>query len=294
MGRALGLIIFGILTVILLTVTVSTISGQTGYQLSGVQVVSAAENLPVADYIVIGGKLSDAQTGEWLNNHAIIPYMEGIEMTTPQTRTSTQRGEHAASGEGVHDGFFLIKIPNYYKLTTANTFLNANGKPVEMRYIDNGIMGTSELFVWLSDVHPGQIYCLEVPDKQTDFAIVAMPNDNAHMSEKIRQNKTILLENRVIQPVGTNEADGTVILDSDQVVQLGNPEMESQLWTRSCNTDQALTLDKVYDLYVAKSTPSMTRDQFKQQVTKYNPNLDENGDFQAGQEYFLPLPDRNE
>lgn len=290
MGRAIGLIILGILAVILLTVTASSISGQTSAQIAGVQIVSAAETSPIADYIVIGGKLSDAQTGEWLNNYPIIPYMEGVEITVPQTRFLTRRGEHSASGEGVHDGFFLIKIPNHYKLTAANNFLNADGKPVQMRYIDNGMMAPSELFVWLSDVHPGQIFCLEVPDKQTDFTIVAMPQDNAHLPEKIQQNKTILLDNRSIQPVDTDTANGTVTFSFDQALNLPDPTLISELWTREFYPLQTLTIDEVFTQYVAPATSGITAEQFAEQVRKYN-DLDANGLFHPNQKYFLPLAD---
>ena len=126
MGRAIGFILIGVLAVILLTVAMSTVSGQSGVQFSGVELVAASDNVPVADYVVIGGKLSDAATGAWLNNYAIIPFEDNFEVTTPQTRFSTRTGEHAFSGEGVHDGFFLIRIPNRYKLTAGNVFLNAN------------------------------------------------------------------------------------------------------------------------------------------------------------------------
>ncbi len=290
MGRAISLIVFGTLAVILMTVAFSTVSEQSGVQFSGIEVVAASEGAPVADYVVIGGKLSDAVTGEWLNNYAIIPYEDHIEVTNPQTRFSTRTGEHAFSGEGVTDGFFLIRIPNRYKLTTDNAFLNANGDPVEMRYIDNGVMASNELFIWLSDVHPGQIFCLDVPDKQLEFAIAAMPVDNAHLPDDIRQNKTVLLENGRIQAQTPTAADGTVVSFPIEALQLTNPEIVSIMWTRQFFPPANMNARQVYDQYVAPATPEISYEQFVDQVMTYNATLSANQTFYQGEKYYLPLP----
>lgn len=288
MGRAISLIIFGVLAVILLTVGFSTISGQSGFQYAGVEVVAASDEAPIADFIVIGGKLSDAETDEWLNNYAVIPYKDSLEITTPQTRFATRLGEHPYSGEGVHDGFFLIRIPNSYKLTTKNTFFNANGDPVEMHYINNGVMAASELFIWLPEVHPGQIFCLEVPDKQTEFAIAAMPFDNAHLPDEIRQNRTALLDNGFVRPVKVNEASGAVVTLYGEALELVDREILSAKWTREFISPETLTVEAVYAQYVAPATSDMSLEQFKIHVNTFN-ELGSDNLFKANQKYYLPL-----
>lgn len=291
MVRAIGLILFGALAMILFSAFFSASTGQ-GIQIAGVAPAVAGGQSPVADYIVIAGRLSDAVTKEWLNNYAVIPFEDNFEVTTPQTRSVTDIGEHPFSGAGVHDGFFQIKIPNRYKLTIANSFLNKYGQAVPVRYIDKGSGAYSELFIWLPEVHPGDIFCLEVEEKQLELAVVAMPVDIAHMSDDIRQNKTVLIDmidNYHVRPepgIGT----GGIGPSPTDAFGLDSREVYSRMWKRPFTAPDTMTDREVFDQYVAPTTPDISYEQFRSQLRTFNANIKEDYTFLKGESYYIPLP----
>ena len=291
MVRAIGLILFGALAMILFSAFFSASTGQ-GIQIAGVAPTVAGGQSQIADYIVIAGMLSDEATGEWLNNYAVIAFEDNFEVTTPQTRSVTDIGEHPYSEEGVHDGFFLIKIPNRYKLTIDNSFLNADGEAVEPRYIDNGLTGASELFIWLCKIHPGQIFRLEVLEKQLEIAVAAMPVDVAHLSDDIRQNKTVLIDmidNYHVRPepgIGT----GGIGPSPTDAFGLDSREVYSRMWKRPFTAPDTMTDREVFDQYVAPTTPDISYEQFRSQLRTFNANIKEDYTFLKGESYYIPLP----
>jgi hypothetical protein len=66
-----------------------------------------------ATEIVLAGKVVDVVNDEWLNDRLVVVFVNGTEVA----RTVSKTGEYTMSGEGTHDGLFVISFPNTYKLT---------------------------------------------------------------------------------------------------------------------------------------------------------------------------------
>ncbi len=280
MGRALSLILFGIVTVILATVGLTACAPQTGVQLGEITLGSMdSQETAVATYIVIAGKITEPTSGAWLNNYSVIPYLDGQEISNPQNRAISRTGKYMGSGEGVHDGLFILYIPNQYELTATHDFINANGRPINMQYADGGFVGASDLYIWLGEVNPGDIFRLAVPAKQIEYAIAVMPTDNEQLDSDIHQNNTILQEDGRITTIETEKSSNkTMSTTSTQRIR----------WTRPYIAPQNSTIRETWSLYIENQVPSMNWTTYYTQLLLHNPELVQTGNFVAGQLYYLP------
>ena len=279
MGRAIGLIIFGTLAIILLAFTFSENSGLQR-AIPGVNIVAASETESVADYIVFAGRITDSISGKWLNDYTVIPYLDGNEISQPQTRTTSRIGKFAESGEGVHDGCFILYIPNRYELTESHVFIDSDKTPVTMQYKDGGFGGRGILYIWLGDVNPGDVFRLGVPDKQIEYAVAIMPEDNANLDPEIHQISTTLGE------------DGRVTTQTDNPsrVEVEIPESTIQIsWTREYTVQTGTTIWNSWKWYVEGQVPGMNWSTYYAEVVQRNPDLVRTGYFVPGQTYYLPF-----
>lgn len=281
MGRAIGLIIFGTFVVILMALGLTACSPQSGVLLGQVGIGGVSyEDTAVADHIVIAGKITDPVTGKWLNNYTVIPYFNDEELSQPQSRAISRTDKYPQSGEGVHDGCFVLYIPNRYELTASHVFVNGNQEPITMRYKDGGLTGRSELYLWLGEVHPGDLIQLGIPDKQIEYAIAVMPEDNANLNPEIHQNSTVLdKDGRVTKPID-NDSNNEVLI----------PETTTQIsWTREYTVLSGTTIWDSWKWYVEGQVPEMNWSTYYAEVVQRNPDLVRTGYFVQGQTYYLPL-----
>ena len=296
MGRAIGLIILGVLAVILFTIGFSSLSGGTGFQLAGVEVVAASDETAVAKNIVFAGKITNPVNGQWENDYTVIPYLNNKEISNPQNRAISRIGKYHGSGEGVHDGLFVVYIPNIYELTAEHDFINADGELVEMHYAHNGGFSTNgDLYVWLREMNPGDVLQLRVPEKQIEYAIAIMSENNADLSEEIHQNETMLQGEQVVAVSGKNSENETVTQPNIGKGG-GAPPPDTQMvgnWTREYTAPADTIVWDTWTLYVENQVPGMDWDTYYEEVMIHNPDLAQTRYFVKGQIYYLPnLPER--
>lgn len=281
MVRAIGLIFFGILAVIVIAISLTACSPQTGVILGDFgQGGVGYENTAVADYIVIAGKITNPTDGRWLNDYTVIPYLGGVELSQSQARAISRTDKFFGSGEGVHDGCFVIYIPNRYELTASHVFINGNKEPVTMQYKDGGFTGRSDLYLWLDEVNPGDIFRLAIPDKQIEYAIAVMPHDNAHLDPSYIHRDTLLDKDGNVS-VRVKEGVGGGIVDGPG--SLGAPG-----WEREFTPARNMTYQEVWLLYVSVHATNLNQYTFAQEVVRMNPELVQTGGFVVNETYYLP------
>ncbi len=287
MGRAIGLILVGILAVILFAVSFTACSPQSGIVLAQVgQGGLDFQETAVADYIVIAGKITDPTSGKWLNNYTVIPYLNGEELSNPQNRAISRTGKYAPSGEGVHDGLFVLYIPNQYELTAGHDFISGNDQIVKMQYVDGGLTGASHLYVWMREVNPSDIFRLAVPDKQIEYAIAVMPQDNAELNPEYHQYSTTLDENGMIHKLIDQNADGkSVLIDPTETP----PDTQKAItWTREYTAPENTNIWNTWKWYVENQVDGLDWNTYYENVLLRNPELAKTDYFVKGQIYYLP------
>ncbi|HFQ92399.1 MAG TPA: hypothetical protein ENK32_00185 [Anaerolineae bacterium] len=244
---------------------------------------------PGAAEIAFTGRVTEANTGKWLNEYLVIVFLNGEEIG----RKTSHLGKFKYSGEGVHDGLFDVRIPNTYELTAADKFVYANRQPLIMYTPDEQTPDSRNIYKWFGDLAPGDIIRIEVPAKQIEYAIAVMPVPNSELSEaiangfiktKIDQNGNVTapLENAV--PVKVNEAKSNSSQKANALT-----DSSGIVWGRPL-THFSGSRWQVWQLYVAGQVPGMTWEQFNDGVVRHNQHLMQTGYvFQYNQVYVLPV-----
>ncbi len=244
---------------------------------------------PGAAEIAFAGRVTEANTGKWLNEYLVIVFLNGEEIG----RKTSHLGKFKYSGEGVHDGLFDVRIPNTYELTAADSFAYSNGQPLVMYTPDERIPDSRNIYKWFGDLAPGDIIRIEVPAKQIEYVIAVMPIPNSELSEaiangfiktKIDQNGNVTAPLEDAAPVKAHDAKSNgsqtagTLTDSNGIV-WGRPltHFSGSRW-------------QVWQLYVAGQTPGMTWEQFNDGVVRHNQHLMQTSYvFQYNQVYVLPV-----
>lgn len=96
----------------------------------GMFVIQGFQNFPLVEFgrapiITLAGRVVNTETGEWLNERLVLVYLKGNEIA----RMVTQTGKYDPSRRGVHDGLFVINVPNTYELSYADLRNAADSPP---------------------------------------------------------------------------------------------------------------------------------------------------------------------
>ncbi|HID53323.1 MAG TPA: hypothetical protein EYP41_14995 [Anaerolineae bacterium] len=229
--------------------------------------------------IVFAGKVTDKETGRWLNNYTAIVFRNGNEIG----RIDSQRGEYKYSGQGVHDGLFAVYVPNDYQLTAADEFVYASGEPLTMKIPPGQSVDSQYIYKWFGELSPGAIIRINVPAKQIQYTIAVLPRPDSELSEEYLNNPTIIDENGRIQAILTADNTGS---------QPDSLSLVSQAtWNRSLARFDG-TIEDAWRLYVENQVRGITWEQFQVEVVQHNTQLlDSDGVFQHDETYVMPVPD---
>lgn len=243
--------------------------------------------------IAFTGRVTEANTGKWLNEYLVIVFLNGEEIG----RKTSHLGKFRYSGEGVHDGLFDVRVSNTYELMVTDSFIYKNGQPLIMYTPDEQAPDSRNIYKWFGDLAPGEIVRVEVPTKQIEYVIAVMPVPNSELSEAIANgftktkiddggNVTVPLENTASVEVDDNKTSGSQKVNVPTDV--SNVTWGRQLTHFSGNRWQ------VWQLYVAGQVPGMTWERFKEEVVQRNQHLMQAGYvFQYNQVYTLPIVSSN-
>lgn len=241
------------------------------------------EVLVNAPQLAFAGKVTSPDGSRWLNDYLAIVYKDGEEIG----RNISQLGEFPESGEGKHDGLFLIKFDNLYNLTADDlitavpdsTFQNAPG-----------VVGTKYIYVWLGETPPGHRFYVAVPDKRIGYSLIILPLPVSDLPAEFLDGATTLSGDMVTASNGT-VLDLTTAVPTPVPPEITNPPPASTggvSWTRPL-TGFSGNRWQVWQQYVEGQVAGITWEQFKDDVLIYNPDLAADGYvFQAGKQYLLP------
>ena len=250
--------------------------------------------------IVFVGKVTDPNTGTWLNDYTVIVYLNGEEIG----RTVSKRDEYVHTGQGVFDGMFVVYVENHYKLTVEDEFVDLDTRQsLEMSSPDNN-SSSRYIYRWFGEKKPDELIRIGVPAKQIEYDIVVMPVSNAELPEAFLNGPTTIDGNGGVRvPLDT---DGQVIVVGANGSNAGKgggfQKLEGQkseknvgsvIWERQL-THFYGNRWQAWQLYVAGQVPGMTWEQFKDGVVQHNQHLMQTGYvFQYDQVYLLPVVSSN-
>jgi len=129
--------------------------------------------------LVFSGKVVNVVTGEWPNDRLILLFLNGEEIA----RTESTKGEFPESNEGMHDGFFILRIANGYNLTIKDFNFEGN-QGLDFSWKNNNKWSfsseNSEIYRWFGNVEEGTLTYISLPAKNLKFAIYIfdLPSEN--------------------------------------------------------------------------------------------------------------------
>jgi len=228
--------------------------------------------------IVFAGKVTEQETGRWLNEYTVIVFLNGNEVG----RVESQRGEYKYSGQGVHDGLFAIKIANTYKLTAADEFFYSSGDPLTMEKPPGQPANSLYIYKWFGELKPGAIIRINVPAKQIQYTIAILPRPNTELSEDLLNYPAIINENGRVQAILT--------VDNTNLQNRAVSSTSQVKWNRSLTHFEG-SLTEAWELYVKDQVQGLTWEQFQVEVVRNNTHLNKTGlRFQYDELYRLPSP----
>ncbi len=140
--------------------------------------------------IIFAGKVVDSDTGAWPNDYLVLVFLNGEEVS----RGFTALGEFKESGEGTHDGLFVLKVENTYKLLPNAGFVLGNEQEGSFSE-GKGLLGNiSYIYVWFNEVNVGSLLTMEIVGKNAQYAIKVMPNPRGELLPEILDGHTKLTE----------------------------------------------------------------------------------------------------
>jgi hypothetical protein len=128
------------------------------------------QNKRVSNTIVFAGRATDVVSGDWPNQHLAVLFLNGEEIG----RTETIIGDFEESGDGIHDGLFVIKVKNNYKLNVNDFKFDGNrGLNFSWKKNSKWLFSTkmAEIYRWFGNVEIGEIIEIPVPNKNLTYSI---------------------------------------------------------------------------------------------------------------------------
>lgn len=240
------------------------------------------EALVNAPQLAFAGKVTSLDGSHWLNDYLVVVYKDGQEVG----RSISRLDEFPESGEGKHDGLFVVKIENAYDLTAVDLVPPA----AEFAFQDApGVVGIKYIYTWLGEVPPDYRFNVAVPSKRIGYSLIIIPTPTTDLpAEFLDGTTTLTADNTIVASNGT-------VLDLNTAVPPPPPTAEPTpvppggvSWTRPL-TGFTGNRWQVWQQYVAGQVGGITWEQFKEDVLIYNPHLEADGYvFQAGKQYLLP------
>lgn len=247
---------------------------------------------PGTNEITLTGRVTDANTGKWLNDYLVIVFLNGREVG----RKVSHLGKFIYSGHGVHDGLFDVRIENTYELTVADDFVyKTNYQPLIMNTPDEQRPDSHNIYKWFGDLAPGTIIRIEVPSKQIEYTIAIMNVPNAELAETVLNGPTMIDENGKITSLSESAPQEKVIVGNEKAAKSQKPVVSSTdvQWARPL-THFSGNRWQAWELYVRNQVPGMTWQQFSDEVVTHNQHLLQSGYvFQYNETYLLPTVTNN-
>ena len=128
---------------------------------------------PTPQQIIFAGRITNQGTGEWPNDRLVLLFVKGKEVG----RSITKLGEFVGSGQGIHDGLFVVTIPNTYGLRTDSfkiskkTGLDFN-QPSRLLFFRAPYM-----YHWFEGVPDDGVLHMPVPSKNLEYIVKVLPSD---------------------------------------------------------------------------------------------------------------------
>lgn len=165
--------------------------GPTPEEVKDAALASDKASLP---QLTIAGRVVNTRSAEWLNDRLVLVYLKEKEIG----RAISQTGEYPLSGQGVHDGLFVVNVPNTYKLG----LLDLNGPSTEERAIEFSRSDSEQNYYhWFDQFEEGSQ--VEIP----------IPSKNIRYTFKVLSGNVTTLPRELLTAGSTRlKEDGTIVV----------------------------------------------------------------------------------
>lgn len=150
-----------------------------------------------AKTIIFSGKVVDHVTGQWPNDRLVVLFLNGKEVS----RTKSELGEFIYSGEGKHDGLFVITVNNTYDLTEKDfNYTENQGVDFKTDFEKNWFFPKSKsVYRWFGDVEPGIFLGIPVKSKNLKFVLYTFEEPFDMLTAEIQQPGSLTIkQDRII------------------------------------------------------------------------------------------------
>jgi len=157
-----------------------------------------------AEIIIFSGKVVDVVNGQWPNDRLVVLFLNGKEIS----RTKSELNEFIYSGEGKHDGLFVVTIENTYELTENDFNYDGNkGVNFETNFEKNwGIPKSKSLYRWFGEVEQDTFIDIPVVSKNLRFILFIFEEPFDTLSAEIQKGGSL-----------TIKQDGTIYVNGNQI-----------------------------------------------------------------------------
>jgi hypothetical protein len=169
--------------------------------------VNEYNNTRSTESLIIAGKAVNVVTSEWPNDRLVLLFLNGKEVG----RTETDLGEFSNSGQGTHDGLFVLRVSNDYHLTL-NDFNFEGNRGLDFSREDNPNWPFSNndiaIYRWFGDVEVGTLSYIPLPAKNLTFAIYIFETPTVNLPGELQLPGSAVLQH-----------DGTIFVNGQPIKQ---------------------------------------------------------------------------
>ncbi len=180
----------------------------------GWAVMTGFLNFPPVEFgqppmITLAGRVVNPETGGWLNERLVLVYLKGSEVA----RMVTQTGKYDPSGRGVHDGLFVVNVPNNYELSLADLRNSAVSPPITFGVTD---YPSYAYYHWFDSFSEGSQVDIPVTTKNIRYSVKVLSGNAADLPrELLSAGSTRLKEDGTIVTLSTVGPTDAYSDDSD-------------------------------------------------------------------------------
>ena len=246
--------------------------------------VELDEALVTAPQLAFAGKVTHPESGQWLNDYVAIVYKDGEEVG----RDVSKLGEFPESGQGKHDGLFVVKVDNDYDLTAVDL---VPPQPDMVFQDGRGVVGVKYIYAWVNNAPPGYSVNVSAPSKRIIYTLIVIPQPLSELPDEFQKGPTTLSANNSIIAFAADGTPSELSLNapiSSQPVVDPPPGSGGVSWTRAVTGFYGSRWD-AWRQYVDGQVIGITWEEFKDESLRYNPDLTADGFvFQPGKQYLFP------
>ncbi|MFL5627374.1 MAG: hypothetical protein ACJ788_17500 [Ktedonobacteraceae bacterium] len=203
-----------------------------------------------ASEIVFAGKIVNSTTREWPNNRLVLVFLKGKEVG----RAVTTVGAFSESNRGTHDGLFIIRVRNIYRLKP-DDFTSADNQSFPFQRDRAGRFSRDYIYQWFDELEEGNRISILIPSKNAQYSILSIPGDVSALPPEIMRagSAELKADNQIVvsmpAPESTPGASSTDLRVQGVTYNQKTETIETNKLTipiNNCGGSSKITRDQMY------------------------------------------------